>query len=157
MRISVATSAVAAALAATPTSATRQRSFVASTGSDGNPCTIGAPCRSFSAAIAQTSDGGEVILQDHAGYGPVTIATSVSLISVSAGSLGTTLIRDSQFANHGQAALRASGAGDVLTTTRNTFQEASVYKQESLSAIVSDGSNVGTGGSTGTLTLLTAF
>jgi hypothetical protein len=57
------------------------RTFVASYGSDTNPCTVAAPCRSFSAAIAQTSFAGEVIVLDSAGYGPVTITKSVSLLA----------------------------------------------------------------------------
>src|SRR5262245_34837012 len=58
-----------------------QRTFVASTGSDANPCTLTAPCRSFATAIANTSPNGEVIVKDTAGYGPVTITKSVSIVS----------------------------------------------------------------------------
>jgi len=57
------------------------RTFVASYGSDANPCSVNAPCRSFAAAIALTNATGEVIVLDSAGYGPVTIAKSVSLIA----------------------------------------------------------------------------
>lgn len=60
---------------------TAQRTFVASNGSDVHPCTLSQPCRSFAAAIAKTSDGGEVIVLDSAGYGPVTINQSVSIIA----------------------------------------------------------------------------
>jgi len=63
-----------------PAFASAQRTFVSSGGNDANTCAISAPCRSFATAIAQTSAGGEVIVQDSAGYGPVTIATSVSII-----------------------------------------------------------------------------
>jgi hypothetical protein len=58
-----------------------QRTFVASTGVDANPCTINQPCRTFGAAIAQTVIGGEVIVQDSAGYGIVTVTKSVSIIA----------------------------------------------------------------------------
>jgi hypothetical protein len=58
-----------------------QRTFVSSTGSDDNVCNLAAPCRSFSAAIALTYLGGEVVVLDSAGYGPVTITQSVSLIA----------------------------------------------------------------------------
>jgi hypothetical protein len=58
-----------------------QRTFVASFGNDGNPCSLTLPCRGFAAAVAQTTDGGEVIVLDSAGYGPVTIAQSVSIIA----------------------------------------------------------------------------
>jgi hypothetical protein len=61
--------------------AAAQRTFVASGGSDSNSCTLGAPCRSFNAAIAQTLPGGEVIVLDSAGYGPAVITQSVSIIA----------------------------------------------------------------------------
>jgi hypothetical protein len=58
-----------------------QRTFVASTGSDAETCTRTQPCRSFAAAIAKTSDKGEVIVLDSAGYGPVAIAQSTSIVA----------------------------------------------------------------------------
>lgn len=64
-----------------PALATAQRTFVAPTGSDANPCSIGAPCRSFGAAITQTNAGGEIVVQDSAGYGRVTIDKSVSIVA----------------------------------------------------------------------------
>jgi hypothetical protein len=74
--------AVAGALVAQiATGQTAQRTFVASTGLDTNPCSIAAPCRGFATAIAHTAAGGEVIVLDSAGYGPVTITKSISLIA----------------------------------------------------------------------------
>jgi len=61
--------------------ATAQRTFVASTGVDTNACSITAPCRGFAAAVAKTAADGEVIVLDSAGYGPVTLTTSISLIA----------------------------------------------------------------------------
>ena len=58
-----------------------QRTFVASTGNDANPCSITAPCRGFTRAITQTNVGGEVIVLDSAGYGPFTITQSVSIVA----------------------------------------------------------------------------
>jgi hypothetical protein len=73
---------VAALLAVSlPAFAAAQRTFVSSNGKDTDPCSISAPCRSFAAAIAQTNAGGEVIVQDSAGYGAVTITKSVSIIA----------------------------------------------------------------------------
>jgi hypothetical protein len=66
---------------APPAFAAAQRTFVASTGSDAYPCSVSLPCRSFVAAMAQTLSGGEIVVQDSAGYGAVTIAQSVSIIS----------------------------------------------------------------------------
>jgi hypothetical protein len=72
-----------------------QRTFVSGLGSDGNPCTRIAPCRTFAQAVSQTSDGGEVIVLDSAGYGPVTIfQISISLTApagVYAGSPGVVI------------------------------------------------------------------
>jgi hypothetical protein len=58
-----------------------QRTFVSASGVDTQPCSLSAPCRTFGAAIAKTTAKGEVIVLDSAGYGPVTITKSVSLIS----------------------------------------------------------------------------
>jgi hypothetical protein len=64
-----------------PAVALPQRVFVASTGSDTNPCSITLPCRGFSVAIGAVASGGEVIVLDSAGYGPVVITQSVSIIA----------------------------------------------------------------------------
>src|SRR3982750_4378097 len=61
--------------------AASNRTFVASTGLDTNPCSRTAPCRSFGSAVALTSSGGTVLVLDSAGYGPVTIAQSVAIIA----------------------------------------------------------------------------
>ena len=61
--------------------ATVQRTFVSTSGDDANACSIAAPCRSFAAAIAKTNTDGEVIVQDSAGYGPLTITKSVSIVA----------------------------------------------------------------------------
>jgi len=69
------------ALGASHASATAQRTFVASSGNDANPCTLVSPCRGFAAALAQTSGKGEIVVLDSAGYGPVSITQSVSIIA----------------------------------------------------------------------------
>lgn len=64
--------------------ASAQRTFVASTGNDANAtnnCSIMFPCRSFAAAMAQTQDGGEIVVLDSAGYATVTIDRSVSIVA----------------------------------------------------------------------------
>jgi hypothetical protein len=78
--------AVAAVLASTllasgVASAAAQRSFVSTSGVDNPACSIAAPCRSFGAAILATNPGGEVVVLNSGGYGPVTIAQSVSIIA----------------------------------------------------------------------------
>src|SRR5438477_9591417 len=78
----------AGSFASGPTAAKRiaagpaQRTFVsAASGDDVNPCTRALPCRNFQAAIAQTTSGGEVVVLDSGGYGPVTISQAVSLVA----------------------------------------------------------------------------
>lgn len=62
-----------------PAVATSQRTFVASNGLDTNACSLAAPCRTFDRAITQTNAGGEVIVQDSAGYGPVAVTKSITI------------------------------------------------------------------------------
>ena len=76
--------ALATILLAGPSLAASQRTFVASYGSDLNPnCNLTLPCRSFNAAIAQTSGGGEVVILDTAGYGPMVINKAIKIIGPS--------------------------------------------------------------------------
>jgi hypothetical protein len=60
-------------------SAQSQRTFVSGGGSDANPCSRTAPCRTFGQAISQTNPGGEVIVLDSAGYGAFAITSAVSI------------------------------------------------------------------------------
>ncbi len=69
---------------ALPDAAAIPRTFVASFGSDAQPCTLALPCRGFTVALAATDPGGEIVALDSAGYGQVTIGKSVS-INVPAG------------------------------------------------------------------------
>jgi len=72
------------AVCATDALAAAQRTFVASYGSPANTsfnCSLAKPCRAFGEAIGVTNPGGEVIVLDSAGYGPVTITQSVSIIA----------------------------------------------------------------------------
>jgi hypothetical protein len=80
MRLSKAAGVVALLLSAFPAFAA-QRTFVASTGNDANPCTRDMPCRSFGAALVLTNVSGEVVAIDTAGYGPFTATQAVSVIS----------------------------------------------------------------------------
>jgi hypothetical protein len=62
-----------------------QRAFVASTGNDANAatgCTLAAPCRSFQAGHGAVDAGGEIVALDTAGYGPITISKSVTVVGV---------------------------------------------------------------------------
>jgi len=71
------------ALMTSTAGATAQRTFVSVTGLDTNSCSVTAPCRSFAAALAQTTAGGEIIVVDSGGYGPVVINKPVSIAAPS--------------------------------------------------------------------------
>src|SRR5215469_11342709 len=72
--------ALACSLATTPAKA-RARVFVASYGSDSNPCTFGSPCKTFQHAHDVVDAGGEVTAIDSAGFGPISITKAVTITS----------------------------------------------------------------------------
>jgi len=67
------------ALPAAPAQAERDRVFVASYGSDTNPCTFGSPCKTFQNAINVVTVGGEVTAIDSAGFGPIVISHAITI------------------------------------------------------------------------------
>jgi parallel beta helix pectate lyase-like protein len=67
-------------LAAALPAAAVPRVFVSGLGNDANPGSLTSPKRSFASALTVTDPGGEIIVLDSAGYGPVTINQSVSII-----------------------------------------------------------------------------
>jgi hypothetical protein len=82
MKIALLSAAtLVATLASSGAYALSNRTFVSGNGSDSNPCSIAAPCRSFAGAIAQTSQGGEIAVLDTAGYGAVTINKAISIVN----------------------------------------------------------------------------
>ena len=76
--------AFAALLLSSSAGAQLFRSYIASDGSDANPCTLPQPCRLLPAALAAVADGGEIWMLDSANYntGPVTIGKSVAILAV---------------------------------------------------------------------------
>jgi hypothetical protein len=68
-------------LCASTSFAQAQRTFVSGLGSDSNPCSRTAPCRTFTQAISQAKAGGEVVVLDSAGYSAFSVAKSISIIS----------------------------------------------------------------------------
>ena len=61
--------------------AARDRVFVASYGSDTNPCTFGSPCKTFQHAHDVVATSGEITAIDSAGFGPLTITKGVTVTS----------------------------------------------------------------------------
>jgi hypothetical protein len=65
--------------------ATVLRAFVSSTGSDGNigaNCVQATPCKTFAVAIGAVTPGGELIVLDTAGYGPLVINKAITIAAV---------------------------------------------------------------------------
>lgn len=104
-----ATMAVVSGVLSADALAAGQRSFVRSDGVDTSPCSLLQPCRSFNAALLQTNPGGEIIVLDSAGYGPVTIGQSVSIIAPPGIYAGVTVFTGDGIAINGNA-----GANVVL-------------------------------------------
>ena len=55
------------------------RTYVSGVGSDANPCSRTAPCRTFAGAIGKTSVNGEINCLDSGGYGSVTITKGITI------------------------------------------------------------------------------
>ena len=82
-RIVLATIAATLLLPAAVSAAT-SRTHVSNGGSDANTafsCDYAHPCRTFAAALGQTTAGGEILAIDGSGYGKVVIDRSVSIIA----------------------------------------------------------------------------
>src|SRR5580704_15680182 len=72
--------ALVPALHAVPAMAQENRTFVSSTGNDGNNClNTATPCRHFSATYDATPAGGEIDVLDPGNYGGLTITGPVSI------------------------------------------------------------------------------
>jgi len=76
---SVAAMLLALALDAVAARAQPARVFVAAQGSDANPCTFAAPCRTFQHAHDVAAAGGEIDVLDPAGYGSLAVNKSISI------------------------------------------------------------------------------
>jgi hypothetical protein len=109
--------------------AARDRVFVASYGSDSNPCTFGSPCKTFQQAVDVVAAGGEVTAIDSAGFGSVTIFMSVTITSpngVEAGSVPAI--------NADSITIRA-GANDVVSLRGLTLEGAKVEGSSGISVL----------------------
>jgi hypothetical protein len=108
-------------LPAAPLQAQSIRTYVSTTGSDTNPCSIIAPCRHFSAAVAVTSAGGEVDALDPGGYGSLTITQSVTIEGqgwsyVAPGSSGVAIDVNAPSGDVVLRGLSVNGVGELIPT-----------------------------------------
>jgi len=92
-----------AALALAPAVHAQSRTWVSGVGSDANPCSLTAPCKTFAGAISKTAAGGIINVLDPGGFGAVTITKSIT-IDGSGGSIAGVLVS-------GTNAIVVSGAG----------------------------------------------
>lgn len=93
-----------------PSLAQSPKIFVASTGSDTNDGGRATPKRSFQAAHDAVAASGEIVVLDTAGYGPVTITKSVSIV-VPAGVSGFV----TQTSSTGNGVTINAGTSDIVT------------------------------------------
>jgi hypothetical protein len=137
------------------------RTFVASTGSDANPCSRVAPCRTFQAAVNAAAPGGEVVALDSAGFGSnVTITNSISIIAppgvyagitvfsgdgvdINAGSSDTVILRGLTLINQGSP----GGSGIAFNTGGTLHVESCVVNGFGTVGIGGDGVRFGPSGS----------
>lgn len=65
--------------AALVTAAQAPRTWVSAGGTDANPCTVVAPCKSFTGALTKTMNAGEINCLTPGGYGAVVVNKSVTI------------------------------------------------------------------------------
>jgi hypothetical protein len=70
---------IGACASASMAGGTALRTFVAVEGSDGNPCSLGSPCRSIAQALTQIAPGGEVVALDSGEYSPFVVTQSATI------------------------------------------------------------------------------
>jgi hypothetical protein len=102
----------------------RDRVFVASYGSDSNPCTFGSPCKTFQNAVNVVAAGGEVTAIDSAGFGPINITKSVTITSP----------------NGVEAGIAAAANADAIDINAGNTDKVS------LQGLTLDGTNIGNNG-----------
>src|SRR5437762_288206 len=83
------------------------RTFVSGVGSDANPCSRTAPCKTFAGAISKTAPGGEIDALDPGGFGAVTITKAIT-IDGGGGQVASVLVAGTN------GIVVAAAAGDVV-------------------------------------------
>jgi len=107
--------AMLALLNGTPAHAAPTKVWVSNAGSDGNPCALAAPCKSFEHALGVVAGGGEISVLTPGDYGgtsslPLTVTKSVTIINDGAGDVG---IQGTDPTSAG--VLIVAGLGDVVS------------------------------------------
>src|ERR1035438_9219423 len=105
-------SAILSLLLTVSAQAQNNRSFVATTGDDGNNCSASAYCRTFTRALAVTNSGGEIVVVDSGGYGPATITQPVVITAIGV---------DASITAESGNALTINTTGNVTITGLNLY------------------------------------
>jgi hypothetical protein len=79
LALAVLSAMLLSALCAAPAHAQGFHSWVSHSGNDGNLCGVTSPCASFSRALSQTVEGGEVSCLDSGSFGQLTVTFSVTI------------------------------------------------------------------------------
>jgi hypothetical protein len=131
----------------------RARVFVASYGSDSNPCTFGSPCKTFQNAFDVVAAGGEITAIDSAGFGPLAINKAVTVtspngveagiavpsnataISIDAGANDAVVLRGLTLEGFGSAAygiyLFSAARLEIINCAIRNYTGAGIYAQSS--------------------------
>ena len=88
----------------------QQRTWVASTGVDTGTCSITAPCRTLQFALSQTAAGGDIVMQNSAGYGSNLVINKAVNIYGPDGVFGSLTLTSAS----ATAIQVAAGASDVV-------------------------------------------
>jgi hypothetical protein len=127
--------------------AASQRTFVSTNGVDNPTCSIGAPCRTFGAAVAATSIRGEVIALTSGGYGPVTIGQAVSITAPAGVYVGISVAT-------GDGVTISAGPTDLVTlrglTINSTGGTNGIHLVSAARILVEDTTIAGFNGANGT-------
>src|ERR1700709_1168884 len=110
---------LAASLLAASAQARNGRSFVSGHGLDSNACTLAAPCRTFAVAFTHTNAGGEIDVLDTAGYGPLVIDKSISIVND--GAIASVLVPSG-----GTGITITAGANDAVSLRGLTIEGAGI-------------------------------
>ena len=123
--LTLLTTVLVCLLPSAPALALRDRVFVASYGSDTNPCTFGSPCKTFQQAVDVVAPGGEVTAIDSAGFGTMTIIHAVTVTSpngieagIAAPASGAAAITINAGSNDVVSLNGLTLDGDAVTTTK---------------------------------------
>ena len=78
-KLSIVAAVAICLLNVSPARAQANRTWVSTNGDDTNPCSHTSPCKTFSGALAKTNSGGEIVVLNSGGFGPVAITKAITI------------------------------------------------------------------------------